>query len=53
LQFAAAGDLECLLLGALGDPDRDIALGFAEQALADYPRGDFRPLAPGERAVVH
>ena len=52
LQFAAAGDLERILLGALADPDRDIALGFAEQALADHARGHLGALAAGERAVV-
>ena len=35
LQFAAAGDLERLGLVAVGDLDGDVALGLAEQPLAD------------------
>ena len=36
LQFAAAGDLERILLVALADLDGDVALGLAEQPLADH-----------------
>ena len=35
LELAAAGDLERVLLGAFGEPDRDIALGLALQPVAD------------------
>jgi hypothetical protein len=53
LQLAPAGDLERVLLRAFADPYRDIALGLAEQALADHARRHLGSLAAGEWAVVH
>uniref|UniRef100_A0A0N4ZGX7 DUF2156 domain-containing protein n=1 Tax=Parastrongyloides trichosuri TaxID=131310 RepID=A0A0N4ZGX7_PARTI len=35
LQFAAAGDLEGVLLGSFGDADGDVGLGFLQQARSD------------------
>ena len=52
LQFAAAGDLEGVLLGGLGDLDGDVGLGLAQQALADHPALHLVAVAAGQRAVV-
>ena len=52
LQFAAAGDLDRVLLAALAHLDRDIALGLAIEALGDHARGDLVAVAPGERRIV-
>ena len=40
------------LSAALGDLDRDIAFGFAEQAVADHAAGDLVAFAAGHRAIV-
>ena len=52
LQFAAAGHFEAVLVGALGDADRDIGFSFAIQAIADHAAGDLGTFAPRKRAVV-
>ena len=52
LQFAAARDLERVAVGAGRDADRDIAFGFAQQALADDAGLDLVALAAGQRTVV-
>ena len=52
LQFAAAGDLEGILVVALGDLDRDVAFGFAQQALADDAALHLVAFVAGERAVI-
>ena len=52
LQFAAARDLE-RAVARLADLDRDIALGLAQEALADHAALHLVALAAGEREVVH
>ena len=52
LQFAAAGDVEAVLVGGFLDLQRDIAFGFAQQAVADDAAGDLVALGAGKRAVV-
>ncbi len=52
LQLAAAGDLERVLLGALGQADRDIALGLALQPVADHAALHLVAVAAGIGAVV-
>ena len=52
LEFAAAGDFVAVAVGRFGDLDRDIALAFAEQAVADHAAGDLGAFAPGHRRIV-
>ena len=52
LQFAAAGDLEGVAAGGVGDADGDVGLGLAHQALADHAALHLVAVAAGERAVV-
>jgi hypothetical protein len=52
LQFAAAGDVEGVVVGAFGDADGDVALGLAQQALADDADCTLSPSRAGERAVI-
>ncbi|CCV04643.1 hypothetical protein MESS2_1340046 [Mesorhizobium metallidurans STM 2683] len=52
LQFAAAGDEEGILVGRFLDLQRDIALGFAQQAVADDAAGHLVAFGAGQRAVV-
>ena len=48
----AAGDVEAVGILALGDVDGDVALGLAQQPLADDARLHLVALAPGQRAVI-
>ncbi len=50
LQFAAAGHEEAVLVGRFLDLERDIALGFAQQAVADDAARDLVALGAGKRA---
>ena len=52
LQFAAPRDDIGVGIGRLLDPQRDIALGLLEQAVADDPARHLVALGSGERAVV-
>ena len=52
LQLAAAGDLHRILLGRLGDPQRDVAFRLAQQPLADHPALHLVALGAGERRIV-
>ena len=52
LQFAAAGDVEGILLGRFLDLQRDIAFGLAQQPVADDAAGDLVALGAGERRIV-
>ena len=52
LEFAAAGDLEGVGFGGVGDLDGDIAFGLAEQPVADLAGGDLLAFAAGQRAVI-
>ena len=52
LQFAAAGNLEGIPALGLGDADRDIALGLAQQPRADHAAGHLVAFAAGERRIV-
>ena len=52
LQLAAAGDLEGVAAGGVGDADGDVRLRLLEQALADDAGLDLAAVAPGEGRVV-
>jgi hypothetical protein len=52
LQFAAAGDVERILVGGFLDLQRDIAFGFLEQAVADDAARHLVAFGAGQRAVV-
>src|SRR5665648_810946 len=52
LQLATAGDLHGVALLGLGDPQGDIALGFAQKAVANHAAGHLRALGPGKRRIV-
>ena len=52
VQFAAAGDAEHIGVGGLLDAQRDVALQFAHQAIADLTAGHELALASGERRGV-
>ena len=52
LQLAAAGDVEGILVVALGDLQRDVALRLAQQAVADDAALHLVALLAGERAVI-
>ena len=52
LQFAAARDFHGILVGGFGHAQRDIALGLAQQAVADHAAGHLVAFGAGERRVV-
>ena len=52
LQLAAAGDLEGVAAGRVGDLDGDVRLGLLDQPLADDAGLDLAAVAPGEGRVV-
>ena len=52
LQLAAAGDLHRVALIGFGDAQRDIALGLAQQAVADHAARHLVAFGAGERRIV-
>ena len=52
LQLAAAGNLHGILLGGFADPQRDVALGLAQQPFAYHPALHLVALGAGERRIV-
>ena len=52
LQFAAAGHFHRVLVVGFADAQRDVALGLAQQAVADHAAGDLVALGAGERRIV-
>ena len=52
LQFAAAGDLHRILVVGFADAQRDVALGLAQQPVADHAAGDLAAFGAGERRIV-
>ena len=52
LQFAAAGDVERILVGGFLDLERDVAFRFLKQAVADHAARHLVALGAGERAIV-
>ena len=52
LQLAAARHLDRVVVGRFGDLERHIALGLAEQAVANHAAGDLAAFGAGERGIV-
>ena len=52
LQFTAPGDFKGILRRAFGDLDRDIAFGFALQAVRDHPAGNLGAIATGIGRII-
>ena len=52
LQLAAARHLDRVLVGGFGDLERHVALGLAEQPVADHAAGDLVAFGAGERGIV-
>ena len=52
LQFSAAGDFHGVLVVALAHAQRNVAFGFAQQAVTDHTAGDLAALGAGKGRVV-